>query len=1433
MAPIPQNKKDMPDLIKSVLDNFSLQSEWDKNRGHILSLQGFDQSFTLSAKEQKVTNISQTTINSKRVMPLTTSADQNVHDVDVFFHATYFTGIGGMNVSADLFSLFIPRSVANRFNFDATNDVEISKSLYLCDKMGESILKCSLPKKYKGMQALIDAVDADLKDKLDSGDWASISTYKSSDGRTGGLAFLRDLIRSHIDSAPGLSDIQKAKSRRSVANLTDPDKCPFEWHAWADIGHVPNPGDLASGPSDAATRSRRDKVEEEGMASNTSVTIKEANLVGQLGLVKSDKKLLPKICSVYYNANYWNSGQGLSILLDEVRAHSITVNGAFLSVAPDARYSSLPLDTYVKNLNSASGEYGNGTDYKSSIQTALAELNAIRDGLTALCTQVESYARKKKPTGTLTDADINDAFSDLCKTDAQFLNTVENLHTQHTALTSKYATARLYGPGGNNYGKTDKKNHVITPMSWARGIFSKDNALPGEDVAGYMALDYATNYIARGIDLTISGERKLQVIDYVVDEKTSRVDVPKGSNTGTARVMLQIRVDKKQSLVEEDEDDMKDLITSALAPVLKETGAKMDANAGISVSENDAYRIYSVPILSEFRASTEDEVNQLKILIHLPATLYTSSLERNPALELTASVTDFHIPGTTITNTPPNYFSFALEVGMSHTNPAGRIIKLMKGNVFEPQRDVSSGDYYDEFKLFGYDPLINWMNDRIRTYFYDVRKNPFGWVGSGLFTGDLATYHSTVNFGLGFQTYMTASKAVFDSKLDGYLTVGMGDPVRAYAPKDPKMKDVKMDFLDGISKIAEWSPLEAQLAYWEAYKGWLMQSKNYVDPHMLVLNDDGKTDFGAQLTAKSLTVTPFDLGRIKGLSNGSNLELKIGTNTYRFERNAAGTLGVYDVSGQAILDGLTEAITTASAHYTATPLIEFAPTYLKGVRLQGDIIETYDRYFQACKEQGITALFDFNLFGQPNELSITLSGGIGPTNNQYLTQNIAHPESSLGFKLTNTNALLIDWYFNVKKWGTEEDQSWARLDLHTRFTIMMIEGYRHYEYDAEAQKAWTNPLAGTPGHENEPKGILDLLNDAGGNPDMLVLNDFKAAADRLKAKLKTDDSTGRNLCDKIYDLCDPYKQKPTDWAAQISGAFAGSGDPNDPDRNLGLIDILNSEMYLGGDVSMSGMVGGMHTNPQDTFISKDRFPFGPSFPSGLLSLEYRLHQTNSTVFGLLPILNVKPEEAKINLDMHAELYLPSYVETSVAKLFMDPKSEYYQVIDLAPKTLKNPIPPLIFGIDASHTFDLGSRFAIQTGMHVGGNATGGVVNDISLYVNTYAKIPELGTTAYFTMLGRLNGTQTGATLMPGYEITAGTYTKVSDKLQFGLQIYQMGKNLNYGSTYNWGVNFKATYIIGDAPRRLSESKAKQDWKNFEDKNILLYGLPAPKPPEQE
>ncbi|VVB57522.1 Uncharacterised protein [uncultured archaeon] len=1367
--PDPRSKA-FAELVQDVQNGFVPGTELAKHKAHMHCLWDFDASLTISTVDQPAQVTGQKSTLAKQSVPLTTKENPSVHDSDVFFNITYYSGLGAMSVSADLFSLFVPRSVANNFSFDSTHNVELSKSLYLCDKLAESIVYNSLPRSYGHMQDIIKAVSADIAKQLEDGDWQAIAEYSSPTGTSGALAFCRDKIIEHVSERTDLTAEQKKRITNSVTNLTDPAQCPILVRTWSDKCIEPAPGSLASGPTDAATQKRRDAVDDEAMKSNVGVSIKESGVADKLGLTTSEQKDLNQVCAVYYNAEYWKSGQGLSILLDEVRAHAKTVQGAFLSSNSDPRYRTLPLNDYLTNLKSAAGEYGRGSSYLSSIQTSLGELSSIGDGLQALMQQVEQRARQSKPTGALSDADINAAFEDLYQSDSSFRASLESLHTRHTALTTKYAVSRLYGPGGDKYGKTDKKGNVMTPSRVAGGIFSDKTALPEEQVAGYMALDYAMNYIGRGLDVTIAGNRLLRKIDYLVDKKDAYVEmnVSGDPNKGRAHVMLQVRMDKKGSMVEEDPAQTKQDITDALSPVLKARGARIDP-AGISFSENGQYRIYSVPILRDFDLHSDSDVHALSILIELPASLYGTSSARNPALELTATVSDYTLPNIRVTKPVPGYFSFELEGGLSLTPIIGNRKQLGKGADYDNasqvdnelgHRDTSTGGVMDAFSMASYSPLTDWLNARRRTYLSDFNKTPYEWAGSGIFNTDLAAFNTSANLGQDFAPYLKASKSLFDSKVDGYVKTGLGDPIsNSYAQYDPKMKGVPLDFATSLKKIEEWSPLDSKLTYWSAYKGWIMQSQWYADPKLY----------------------------------------------------------------PDIADGLKKERDYASARIISTPFNELAPSYIQGVRAQGDLYEQYAAFNQAAREQGLSAIMGFNLFGRDNRLRVTVSSGLGPTDEQYFTQVITSKSASMNAKITNGTMLLLDHYFNVYKYQSDDQNTLARLDVHTQLNLFLISGYRHYDYDAEAELAWSNPNAGKPG---QSKGVFDVFYEHHDYPDQIVLSDLNAAAKRLQDKLRPEDTRGYSLCQRILDLTDPMMKKPDDWADQISKIILGTGN----DQNPGLKDLMSSKMYLGGDWSNTGVEEGMYVNGLDTYIGRDKLPIAGPIPTALIGLNYHLTQGQSSLFGLLPALGVEPKKADILLDVSGELYMPTAVVTGISSLFMDKNGVAMQVADQAPQVFENWLPPAIFSADASRLFDFGSRYALQTGLHLGGNVTGLVLNDVGLYVKNYLKVPELATTVYLNATGRFNGTEMGQ-LMPAYEVDAGTFTRLGN-FQLGTVLYQLGRSYPYGSTHSWGFNLQFNYFFGDTPSRVSEP-ARVNWSEWERTNDKLYGKPAAKAPEGE
>jgi hypothetical protein len=1033
------------------------------------------------------------------------------------------------------------------------------------------------------------------------------------------------------------------------------------------------------------------------------------------------------------------------------------VQGAFLSGSPDPRYSSLPLDTYAGNLKAAAAQYG-GQDYIQSVNGVLGELNATSSSLSDLCAKVEQYAKEHKVT-------LEQAFEHLDRSDSAFHGLLESTHARLTAFTVKYAIARLYGPGGGKYDRKDSAGRVLTPTTIAKGVFGDKDALPPGQIAGYMAMDYAMNYIGRGLDISISGNRLLQKIGYGIDQKDAKVEmkIDGDPNKGRASVVLQVRVDKQQSLVEEDEGQMKGDIMAALAPVLEARNAYV-APGGIVFSENGQYRTYSVPIWRDFAIRSEQEANELSALIEVPATLYGPSSARNPALELRASTSDFGLPINKITRPEPGYFSFELQGGLSRTNLMGSRKQLTRGGAYDNassidnqlrHRDVSTGGIMDLFSMASYAPLEDFISARKATYFSDVNKSPYDWVGSGLLASDAAAFNTPANRALAPDAYLSAWKTLFDSNVDSYVQAGLGAGMAERILYDPRMAGVSPDFLDSIAKIEEWSPLHARLTYWSVYKGSILQNMGYTDPKAY----------------------PALFGRLQ------------------------------------------EELDYASARSISTPFNILAPSYLDGVRAQGDLYETYMRFNQAAKEQGLSAVLGFRLFGRENRLQVTVSQGLGPSDNQYFTQVITHPQSGMNVKISNGTMLLLDHLFNLYKY--HDDKTLLRLDIHTQFNALLISNFQKYDYNADVQKAWSNPDSAQPG---QPKGLFDVFYEHHDYPDQIVLSELSAAALSLQSKLLPGDLAGYELCQRLIDLCDPYQNKPDDWGTQVTNLILGAGDPTT--REPGLRDIILSPMYLGGSWSDTEVSEGMYANGLDQYIGRDRLPFGGPIPTALIGLRYHFNEQESSLFGLLPALGVNPKKADLTLDLSGELFAPTAAVTGVASLFMDSKSVASQVAEQAPQVFKNWIPPVLFRADLSRTTDVFGWYAVQTGLYLGGNATGVKINDMGLYMKSLFKLP-LSTTLYLNLTGRLNGTQLGE-LMPGYEAAAGTFTRVADNLQLGTQIYQMARDYPYGSTKSWGINIQFRYLFGDQPPAVSEPAARVNWYEWEQTNQKLYGVPAPK-----
>ena len=1062
MGPVPKSSKTKQKsdnaLLAEAKANFSMESEASKHSIHQNCIKILDNPSPLYSNEQAGTQIGKSVNLAKYTLPLMSSENPFPQKTDVFFSATYFGAKGGIDigVSGQLFNLFVPRSVASNYAIDQTQMEELSKVLYIDERIAEFIIRNAFPpvkRNYPGMDKLIAAVQSDIHGQMEDGDWKNIANYTSSDGEKGIRAYCRDRIIAHLPELSDLSNQQKEELSLTVTRLSH---TPIRVTHYIDNNGEPEYGALTPGLSDQATLERYEKVDGKLMDQAILLGLKESDAVGrEMGL--SGKGPAPDIGSniaVYYDSRYWSSGQGMSMLLSQVRTHAKTMEEAFLSSTADARYLQLPLDTYKSNLVSASNQYSNSGDFTASIRAVTAEMRVYESSLATLYGEVEAYAKSQAGSGAKIGAkEIDAAFSHLYASDASFKSHLDAVHVAVSGFTKKYSVARLYGPGGS------KSNQNTSPTAVAKGLFGDPKALPQEQIAGYMAADYAMNYIGRGMDISVGGDITLQKIDFVTDQKDSKVVMGIGGkpNSGQATSVLVFRVDKDKSIVVEDPDQMKEDITTPLAPALSARGAFIDTKKGISFSETGQYRIYSVPIASNFTLKTKADANALDIQIDIPSSFYSKSSELIPVLKLTAKTPDLSERGIiTGPDEEPGYFAAEVRAAVSGTNIVGNRKQFARGGSIDNasgseltgqiSRDESTGAIQDLFSAVSYDYLSKSpVNSRLATYYSDFNKRPEDWVASNLMQSDASDFNKN-NSNLSPSDYLAAFKKTIDKKIDSYIKEGIGENASEAIKNDKKLAGVSPDSMNSIADIESWSPLHSHLAYWSAYKGALIQLKQTLDP--------------------SNPVSKQLIDKIDG-------EIKI-----------------------------------AAARYVSSPINDLAPDVRRGVEAQGDMYEAMMRVNAAAREQGISAIFYFKTFGRQTRLQATLSQGIGPTDDNILAQVVTSPQAGINAKLSNATMLLFDYLINLANY--KNDDTLFRMDFHVEFNLTLVPNYRKYDYNYGVQSLWSNGQS----------GVFDIFAAHRLDPENIGFAALQEAATLLLAKLLPDDRAGRSLCRDIISLCD-------------------------------------------------------------------------------------------------------------------------------------------------------------------------------------------------------------------------------------------------------------------------------------------------------------------------
>jgi len=1406
--------------VSDVKAYFSISDEWAKHQKHLLCLRSFDQTFSASTQETQLGEKGQVSKLPTAQIPMRTGPGFATKETDVYFSATYYNAAGGLSVDSDLFNEFVPRSVATSFNFDKTHTQEISKCMYVGEEISKFIINNAfgpVDRHYAGMENLIKATASDISKELEGGDWKNIAEYVGSDGHSGILAFCRDRILSHLNECADLSAKKKAKIEMSVRNLAE---CPIQANSMADNCGEPEFGAFAKEDFLSKPNKRQQEAEDAILNSNITVTIKEADQVNrQLGLLQegAGAREYSGVCSIYYDSRYWSSGTGLAILEGQTRMHVTTVEGAFLAANPDPRYLALPIYERCKqNLLSAS------PNYSSSVQTVLSELNSIEDELSKLNNEMQKYARSKNPNTKLLPADLDAAYDHLLSSDSDFASRLDAVHARLSAFTKKYAIARLYGSGGPKYNKKDQAQHVLTPTSVAKGVFGRADALPAEQVAGYMAMDYAMNYLGRGLPITIAGDRTLQKIEYEVDPKDARVTmgINNDRNHGQVQVILQVKYDKKKSVVVEDEGQTEADIRLALAPALQSSGATIDAVRGIRVIEDSQYRIYSVPILRDFTIKSEADAQALNIKIEVPTSINNPGSRRLTLLELTASTFNFDMATDIKEPDKPKYFSMELQGGLSHTNIQGNRKNLAKGgdlsNAYtgseltdQAHRDTSTGGIVDLASMISHDPLLDWYHARRATYFSDRNKSPYEWASSGILSSDAAAFNTPENLSLNSDAYLSSFKKAFDPNVDKYIKAGFTGGLDDILKQDKDLADKPHDFLDNLANIRkDISPLYANLAYWSLYKGALLQNLQFASPMIFAAGGNDFADFQTNYNNRSLpALDPSTLNRINGLAPGQGFDLTIGGKPYHIDRNADHTFSLYDTSKRPLYEGIQKEINVASARYITTPINEIAPGLFGGVRAQGEMYDAIMRVNQTAKEMGVSAVFHFNALGRDNRLQVTFSQGIGPSDNQYFSPTLAYPNAGMTAQVNNATMIVLDHLINVYKY--QKDETLFRMDFNTQVNLFLTSNYRYYDYNVGVQNAYRSTDPTTP-------GVWDIFAEHRLDTANLHFSNLGTATKVLQGKIFANDFATYDLCQELIAVCDPYNNEDK----TVKGQKAA-------DLMAKLSKRVLSPRYLGGNETDTTLAEGMYMNGLDTYIGRDMLPFGGIVPIPVMGLKFRFEQENSSVFGALPFLGVDPKDAALRLKITGEAFLPSWLITTPAKLFMDPDGVPAKVIEQSPQVLQNLIPPVNFNADLSRFFDITPRYALITGFFLAGSATGFKINDIGVYVKNLLKVPEINTTAYLDLTARFNGTMLG-NLGPSAMVSAGTFTQVSEKMQIGTQIYGMVRDYPYSSVKGFGTNIQFRWSLFDAPRTADEPVARINWYEWEKTNKQLYGEKAQK-----
>ncbi|MFH1095418.1 MAG: hypothetical protein V1728_04330 [Candidatus Micrarchaeota archaeon] len=1335
--------------LKEIKSGFSIGQEALNHQTHVRCLRNFDTSIRVQVREQasKLDDDKRHVSSPPYAIPLSSAENPAPQKTDVLFDANYSSSKGALNIDTELFDVSVPRSVASNYEIDDTLSDELSKGLYVAERTAEFMTRNTIERVmgrlWSPTDELVGEVKGDVKAALKDADYQ----IANKDLPT----LCKDVILKRLGSRTDVSAEKLEKIRNSLEKLS---KCPIQVQSYSDHCGVPGAGSLSGdGFSSAGVQTKWQAVDDDLLNQNLLLTMHEADFVKERFGVQSN-------CSIYYDSRYWSYGTGLGILLDQASIHAKTIDGVFLSPSPDPRYSVLPVDTYVDNMKSASGRYNNGADYRPSVQKVKDELDGIHSDLQKLYSQTIESAG-----ADLSEKGIDAAFARLYSSDSAFRSGLDDAHKRLLSFQVKYATARRYGPGGDEYSAKS-----VAPMAIVKNVFGSSDALPAGEAAGYMAADYAMNYIGRGITISLPANLTLQKADYVVDQKTSKVamGINSNPNSGEASVLVQVRMDKAKSIVEEDPDQMSQDIRRALEPALAEQGARIDPRSGVRFSDDGQYRIYSVPVLKDFTITSREQVKSLHLIIQVPTTFYSTGDERLTVLDLSARVSDVGDPNYVPPTVVPSNFRFGLSGGLSTTWLSGTTKQLGKGGTInnwnspkeDPigERNQSAGGNLDFYSMVGYNPMKDLLHCYFGTYWSDRHQRPEYWLGRGLFDADASPLIAAYRAGQYASTdlFKSAALGIFEQNVDSYVkngyTANLFDELSAH----PYMKDKPKDFLDSLGKIREWSPMHADLSRWSLYQGFLLSLKIGLDPKV--------------------------------------------------------------PEQQKLLNVIDDEIKYAKARYISTPVNALAPDYLSGVAMLGDIYESLMRINQAAREQGLSAIFFFDepVAGRESRLRLTFSRGIGPKDENYFSQVITHPGASMALKVNNGTMLMLDYMVNLYK--SKGDKSVFRFDFYAEINLNFAQNFKKYEYNSAVQQAFSRA------NTAQPMGVYDLFLEHHQDPDNLNFYALSQAAQTLKDNLGADDVDGRTMCNRLIALCDVNNPDVSNRGKQVSDLITSDS---------GLREHILSPMYLGGETSDTEAVEGNYVNGLAQYVGRDYLPIGTPVPLPVLGVTFHFEEDKSSLGGLLPQLGVDPQSAALRLDIRGMLCAPGALTALLASPFVPNGSVAAQAMDQSAQLFRNPIPPLLFQIQLDRAFEVSANYGLQTGLYLAGDASAFRLSHVGVSVEQDVRVPGLNTLVSLNTTGSFSGLAIGR-LAPSAQASLSTYTQITKNLNVGTVLYGMIRDDPFGTTFAPGFNLQFQYVFGgkSAPA-INDPYAKINLDNRPQIERKLFGGPKPSDGREE